>query len=279
VSGKKLATDREIHITVREKTIVPADERELMTNNSSFAGYARHSGLLRQGLMQGLTVSAIQLGLCAAAFGNIIYTSSGFEEARQCASSSSCVRNGRISDARQSGSEVASEVSFDSKVKVTGFSWIGDHFDGDRFVFRLYGDADGRPTHDPLYEFDIGTAFTTTQLVATPGFLSGWQLNASLTPFVLEANRNYFASLSVLGDATSLLTYSWDVGQSSSGPGEFRRDDFTGAEWESAGPRVAAYQFSGKELKVPEPAMLALLVPGVGLVLFGGRRRRRRHKA
>ncbi len=218
-----------------------------MTHLISSAGRARRAGMLRPDLFRkGLTVAALSLGLYATAFGNAIYTSSGFEEARSCAAAQeTCVRNGRISDARQNGSEVASAFTLSSTYELTGLSWIGDRFDGDRFVFRLYGVDEGHPSNDAIYEYTIGTAFTTTPLVASPGFLSGWQLNADLAPIQLDADKAYFASLSVLGDATSILTYSWDLGQSSSGSGDFRRDEFTSGAWESAGPRVAAYRLSG----------------------------------
>lgn len=245
-----------------------------MTNISSYAGRASRATSLRRRLNKGLAIAAIQLSLCATAFGNVIYTSGGYDDARNCASSSDCVRNGRISDARQSGSEVASGFRLDSAVQITGLSWIGDHFDGDRFVFRLYGASDGRPSTSPLYEFAIGSAFTSAPLVASPGFLSGWQLSADLAPITLQANTPYFASLSVLGDATSVLTYSWDLGKNSLGTSDFRRDDFTSGAWESAGDSVAAYQLAGRKVDVPEPMTLALLAPGLGLIWLSRRRRR-----
>jgi len=241
-----------------------------MTNTSSYAGRA---GRVTR-LFRNLTLTALPLLFSATAFGKVIYTSTGYDEARECASTSTCVRNGRISDARQSGSEIASGFSLGSTMQITGLSWIGDHFDGDRFVFRLYGASDGLPAADPLYEFAIGTDFTSKALVKSPGFLSGWLLSADLTPFTLEANTPYFASLSVMGDATSVLTYSWDIGKHSLGTSDYGRNDATGG-WESVGDQVAAFQLPGKKVKVPEPMTLALLAPGLGLIWLQRRRRSR----
>jgi hypothetical protein len=240
-------------------------------NNSSFAGRARRAALLRGGV----AIAALHFGLCASASATVIYTSAGFDEAKTCASSSDCVRSGRVADERQGSTEVASGFSLAQDMQVTGFSWIGDHFDGDNFVLRLYAAVDGQPATNPLYEYAIGTQFTATPLVPSPGFLSGWQLSADLTPLVLAANTSYYASLSSTSASTSGLAYSWDNGKNHGSTTDFRRDDQAPGEWQSASGPVAAYQLSGTPVSVPEPTTLALLVPG-GIALLWLTRRRRK---